>query len=746
MDDLFQLFKEEFDSLKKKRGVLEMSDLELLTDQAIQKEPDLADCFAKEWDYWFVDEYQDTSPLQVRILNKLMGDRPYFLVGDPQQSIYLFRGARSEVFESKEKEVQSQGGQLSFLDKNYRSLPELLHFFNDFFSGISPHFQPMQAKEDQVNPKQWVATYSIADEGETEKTQNENIAIYNHIQNLMETGGQYEDICILGRTHNHLNEIAHFLNSQGLHPHVHASTGFHERREIGDALGVLKFIINPHDNFNLIMVLRSPWFHVDDKLIVDALQEDSWPRSYWEKLSLLLKENESITKLNKLLQELPQWGVSESLKMALIESGIFDLARKQDSSGRRESNLWKLLTQLDNMERQPGFNYLNFTNKLLKGEWEEGGDAVACLEPNRINLMTIHASKGLKFKHIVLPRMDRRPNVTETSSQKPLINIDEKNQKWTIAVPLGESQQIKHSPIAQELFKQLSQREREESNRLLYVALTRAEESVFLSWVEKKGGNNKVGKGSWAEKLSSQIDRNTNFLTETSTEELVTKDSYSFKIQRGSWEKKKSYKKDLVQELRASSRPKWVAPMENQKQKTSVSQLLEDGEDKKTLQGGAPFLKVISKANEGTLIHKVMESLRYPNLVDVDYENWLKREFGDGYECMRTAIDFIQNLKIPPMQELLKMGFVEWGFQMKRNDENGESIAQGVIDLWGEVDDGKGVKTCWIIDYKSGSETYIEKAFHQLHFYEQALRKYGVKSKVKQAVIYPLSEIVEIRE
>ena len=802
MEALSQIFKEEFNLSKEKTGKFQMSDLGLLVDQMIREEPQLAAKFAEEWNYWFVDEYQDTSPLQVRALNHLIGDRPYFFVGDPQQSIYLFRGARSEVFEAKEREVCAKGGKLSLLDKNYRSRPELLYFFNDFFSGISSKFAPMQPREGALDPRQCVATFSIADLGNEElgKTYNEDVAIYNHIQELLSQGEEYEDFCILGRTHNQLNEIARFLDAQGLPLHIHAPKGFHERREVLDAVGLLKFIMNPHDNFNLIMVLRSPWFHVEDGVIVNALSShtssDSTLLSYWGRLSLLLEGDESIESLRRVLEKVSEIGVSETFKRALVECGIFDLARTQDPSGRRESNLWKLLAHLDDEERQPGFNYLRFINRLLGGEREDGGDAVPCLEPRRINLMTVHASKGLKFKHIILPRMDRRGKLTKSSSMKDLIYMDETRQRWTLAVPIGEEQKKTHSPVAQRIFEQLAQREKEEGDRLLYVALTRAEESVFLSWAEKveeveetnRGGRSgratSVEGGSWAEKIGLSLE-----------EGCVTKDFYSFKVQRGCWEKysqatnsnKNSEERTPIEKYEVSA-----SPVQREKlNKVSVSQLLEDpleglekkSKEEKSKEEEKPkeekldliscppsvaleprvsdsFLKEMNKSSEGVLIHRVMESLRYRESIDIDdYGPWLRNEFGERYKDIEEAIKFIQELREPPMRELLKTGFVEWGFQMKRDVEKGEGgifpvkndnggglIVEGVIDLWGEVESSHGEKVCWLVDYKSGSKKYIEKAFRQLSFYGEALRAYGVRSQLKKAVVYPLSGAVEIRD
>ena len=716
LERLFKIFKNNYASLKKESGVFEISDLELLTHQTISQEPQLAERFSQEWDYWLIDEYQDTSPLQIEILKSLIGDKPSFIVGDPQQSIYLFRGARSEIFDIQQKKTLNQGGKLTFLDTNYRSCPELLYFFNDFFSHLSPHFKPMNPQKGPVDPSQVVATYSITKPAEESPTLPEDKAICHHIQLLLERGEKYEDICVLARTNSHLNEMANFLDSHNLPTHVHTSGGFHERREVLDALSLLKFILNPHDNLNLITLLRSPWFHLEDQVIVDTLSQykeenNSLPLSYWH---ALLKESGKLQNLQALLKKVSQVGVSEAWKGALIECGIFDFTRKHDPSGRRESNLWKLLTQLDQAERQPGFNYLHFINSLLKGEWAEGGDAVACLEPHRINLMTIHASKGLTFEHVILPRMNRRPLLTESASQKPLLYLDEKVKKWTLAVPLGEEKKMHHSPVARDIFEQLSTREKKESDRLLYVALTRAKKSVFLSWSQKTPQH--IENNSWVEKIKIP-----------SGEGIFSQENYSIKVQRHSCEKL-SLPQALPSLTPPPIRKPWAVGSPRKVDRISVSQVLEN--KTKPLS-----LKTLQGLSQGILMHRVMESLRYKGNM---YESWIKRE---STPQLQKAVEFVQNLTLPPMAKLLETGWAEWGFQMHSGEGH---LLEGRIDLWGTVTTTNGKKETWVIDYKSGAR-HIEKAFKQLNFYAQALKKYNVEGEIKLAVVYPFRQRVEVR-
>ena len=116
---------------------MSLSDLEFTAVKILRTKKHIVTTFSKDWDYWLIDEYQDTTPLQAEILNRLRGASKEFCSwGIPKQSIYLFRGARSEVFDKKQSQINATHS----MDKNYRSHPSLLYFFNDFFKNMEGDF------------------------------------------------------------------------------------------------------------------------------------------------------------------------------------------------------------------------------------------------------------------------------------------------------------------------------------------------------------------------------------------------------------------------------------------------------------------------------------------------------------------------------------------------------------------------------------------------------------------------------
>ena len=654
-DQVARLFSEKFRKAKLEQGILEISDLESMAMECARAAPASLEAFGSEWDHWLVDEYQDTSPFQVQLIRLLSGPSPSFTVGDPQQSIYLFRGARSEVFGYRETEILKGGGTQKLLSVNRRSRPELLHFLNDFFSRQTPPFQSMEAflkPGETENPKRIVATVFIGQELEQpgEEMSEELQAIVAHVQSLLANGARLEDICVLARTNKTLIEVASWLSRYRLPTHIHAASGFYDRREIRDALTLLKFLVNPHDNFNLIEMLRSPWFRLPDEALSQVTL--TRPQSVWAALTEKRVDGEDFAVVNLLVnlsKAAMETGLSGAFHQGLIESGFIDLSHHHDVSGRRESNIWKLLSRLREEECKAGFNPLAFIAgsmadaggyKIDEGSSE--GDAVAAIEPERINLMTVHASKGLEFKHVILPRMHQKPRLTASEE----FTFDEDVGRWAMRIPYGENNDMVASLPERAWLKRYRESELAEHARVLYVALTRAAESVFLSWTGSPQ------KHSWAEMtkldLADGVHETSNFSYIVAREvPVITEAGAALK-------------------LAVQPRRRWREKVESESASVSVSDLLER-------QPGVHFSATSEKdismllrvASQGTAVHRLMELLKYPSRDRLGrlISKWFPRQ----EEKVLKAVEFVQKSTAPPLLEIIHNGEVEWGFAIVEN-------------------------------------------------------------------------------
>lgn len=714
-EKLGKSFCQDFMQTKLEKGLLSMSDLEILAYKMIKEAPDAAAKFSREWDYWMVDEYQDTSPAQVELLRHLIGDKTFFVVGDPQQSIYLFRGARAQVFDEKVAEVAAQGGDVEIKLVNYRSNPDVLEFFNHYFTKLSSAFKamtPAPEKAHLISPDPVVQVIRT-ETGEGDCTSAETLSTVARIQELINQGVSPEQICVLGRTHKTLEEISKVAQDYGVPLQLHSGSGFYERREVLDALAILKFMLNPHDNKNFVALLRSPWLCVGDSEIATYCHNAR--HSFWneaQKTISSLVENHPLKILRSMLELCETKGFSWTLRYALIQLGLFDYSARVDSSGRREANLWKIVALLSEEERRPGFNFLDFLDSSLESlSVDEGGedaDATPVIEPKRVNFMTVHASKGLQFDHVIVPGMGQDPR----ASVSPVFSVHEKTGLWTLKVRNEQTQGMTASVLADQINEELRAREKEEFLRVLYVALTRAKLGVTLLWDQK------VGKKSWAalcplnleeglheEKNFSYLVRCENLLPQEMSEEILAE-------------------KDL--------RRSWDSKIHQESQKSlSVTELVSSS----AVQAQGSGLKVsllgsgLARAQQGTQAHKLFEALKF-----TPYDELVK--FCE--DEMKKPLEFIATLQQPPLLEIISQGYVEWGFALQHEN----ILLQGQIDLWGVVD-----KTLWLVDYKTGSQRYSASAIEQLQFYAWALAqmKYlGQIESVQLVVVYPVDEVVKI--
>lgn len=702
----------------------EIRDIELMTSQLVAKDDALAEHFSGDWDYVLIDEYQDTSPLQVRILDALLRRVASYYVGDPQQSIYLFRGARSEVFNQKQDEIVAAGGDLSVLQKNYRSRPELLEFINDQTRVLGPQFSQMIPKEETFENSEPVAVVAPVPEDANEPY----LPIVRFIAEQV-AAKRFDDFAVLTRKNHEALEISRYLESKGIPTQVHSASGFFQTREVLDALSLLRFLVFPYDSENLALLARTPWFKISDEVLADWIQSEQ-SRLDWDLFLRRGGEDPSVQKLKKLLERSQEAGVFTTWIEGLSGSGFLDFSLYYDPTGRRESNIWKLIELVRENQRKSGFSFAHFLEQTRLGVEsfdEEEGEAIAVIEPNRVNIMTVHKSKGLKFNQVILPNMHKGPKtVLQYRSHKSLVVFDEEQKKWGLQLPFGEDNKKEDLLPCMQSLEKFSLRELEENSRLYYVALTRAVEKVLLTWVGEPQPQ------SWALWIPDE-------------RKLVdTKKNEKYKLEY--WEA--PYQSPLVTLDRVRKldvRKPYLDSSESEpirsRSRLSVSTLLENYATENVAADRAVTAGPDSRNLEsrllipefGVRLHAALERLKYSWTSPVDF---LAAQSSNPAGFLK-AVQFVKELSSPNIQSILESGEVEWGFQMK----TAQGVIEGQIDLWGEWQD-----RIWVIDYKSGHPKYIEKAFAQLEVYAYALSRYRPEKPISMAVIYPLLARVETKD
>ncbi len=709
LEGFFYNMLQRLEAHKLKTGSLNLKDLEYLSLKLLKRNPALGDRFSKDYDYWMIDEFQDTSPVQVQLLSRLKGDQPSFIVGDPQQSIYLFRGARSEVFELQEKTAKSLGVDAEYLRVNYRSEPELLLFFNYFFSKFSRQFQPMTPNfRIPADPLKVVATLYLVKEVEENSPEAtvdaEALAALTHIQKLSESGVPFSQICVLARKNATLLSLAQTLKQRGVPYHLSSSGRFFERREVKDLLQILKFLINPHDDLTLLSILRSPWFLTPDDWIVATKRASTG--SFWKAVLELAELPEGPRALHDLALLAQTRSLCECLEQVL-RARILDYGYAMDKSGQWEANLWKAMGEIKKWEQQRDFDILDFMSRMAEtfdSESNEEGEAPPVYATERIELMTIHGSKGLQFEHVIILDQGVGP---KGFSGAPVL-VDEATGQWTLTAPFVPGEETFKTPLFEKIKQEYKLREKAESDRVLYVAMTRAIKTVALVLPET------FDKGSWAEAFPLVRD-----------ESVVNENGFTYEII--AWDRPSKTSEPFV------SPALWggvVDPslgfISEKMSVTSVTDLV--SKEKKPAFKTSSYSK-LKKIVLGNRVHELLQKLRYASSLDnVEFST------EDIQEGLREALAYLLNLDQAPLRYLLRNGFAEWGFTVQREDQ----ILRGQIDLWGFDEAGD----LWIVDYKTGNPKNHEAAIAQLKLYQQALKICGHTgaNRTWLVAVYPFHE------
>lgn len=693
---------------KMQSGEITINDLELFSVELVRRHPEAVVDFSNKFDYYMIDEYQDTSPLQVEILDTIIGNKPHFIVGDPQQSIYLFRGARSEVFLIKQRLAAANEGTLSlkFLDTNYRSQPSVMNFINDYFQHMSSQFEPMK-----TNPNKQFAKAPV----NFIQAENEAVGVLQHITQLLQSGISAKDICVLSRRNQNLVKVAALAQKVHVPVQLQISSGFDQKREVLDLISILKFLVNPHDNENLILLIRSPWAYVSDTEIATAVKLD---RSLWFALVQQSQNQSSNQQLIKTVQSLANYfanyqklGVSEAFVEFIKMTNFLDYSQAYDSSGKREANYWKFFAHLKNAERSEGFSLAKYLSENFQFFQSDLGssqsEATPVVQPDRVSLMTIHASKGLEFAHVIVVGFSEQPMLT---LYQPLsVSLDE--GKISLAPYVVSESKNAVSRWGQQLRQEFNKKETDEHERLLYVALTRAQEGLALvaETKSRQVSTSWQKKSFWPEAgthehehydlISSVADAEVTKWTPQRTQVVMAKEKLVFKNAH-------DHSTSVTDSLQT--------PQAQASSKVDYDQKIND----------------ILKAKKGTDLHRLFESLQIFTKNSQMFDRLQKNLSTE----QKKSIQYLLQVTDYPLHQLIKQGHVEWGFGLN----TAKGLLQGQIDLWGIHD-----QQIYILDYKTGSSQYSEKAYQQLLFYAHCLykmNKLDFNMKLNFIVTYPLEQ------
>jgi ATP-dependent helicase/nuclease subunit A len=455
---------------------------------------------AARFKYIMVDEFQDTNQLQWDIISHLDNGKNIFIVGDPKQSIYGFRAADVRVFDQVKQEfLRNNSNSDHLLYESFRFKKAVSNFVNDVFTGVlkPSSSNPWEVSYDAIETSRADSEGGQVELALLEKDDSVDIQadfIATRILEILEKSKyKASDIGIILRTRTHLNTLEKQMRDYSIPFRTVGGIGFYQGQEIYDVYHLLKFLIDPQDDFALVAILRSPFVNISDKTLFQLSLKD-YNLSYWDAIKdkfsyeeISADDQEKLlrfvdnaffwlnrrdrTNLYELLSEI----FSDNLYRSIVATDI--------RGDQILANIDKILNYSLEYEKKQSGSIIDFTESLkyLINRHQKEGEAILDLtEDNSVKILTIHQAKGLEFPVVFLPYLEQ---TIATNDRQPVF-FDETT--GVIAKPRNfhfeSMNSISDTCFLYEWIKYKSrQKDLAELKRLFYVGCTRARDGLVLS-------------------------------------------------------------------------------------------------------------------------------------------------------------------------------------------------------------------------------------------------------------------------
>lgn len=425
-------------------NAMDFDDLIFYTLRIFDRFPKIMDNYQRRFKYILVDEFQDTTPSQYRLI-KMLGapESNLLMVGDDDQSIYRFRGVETRVFEKFKRDFPQR--HLVKLEENYRSTQTILEAANHVIARNSS----------REGKKLWTKLGEgdkiLLQESENEQDEAKGIASY--IQKAAKKGG-YGEFVLLYRANAQSRPLEEALKSSGIPYLIVGGTRFYERKEVKDILAYLCLVENPGDAVAFKRIINFPSRGIGNKTV--ALVEEEARQSgvsLFDALHAIIQRDPLSSLAKKIIpfagifSEIPpNSSISDIAKTIVERAGIFQhyLSDPSPESQARLENIKEFFSatkEFDQSGSEGGMSGFLEQVRLVS-------DADAIAEAGAVTLMTVHCAKGLEFPVVVVTGMEEGI--------------------FPIVQSFGDPEQY------------------EEERRLFYVAITRAQKQLVLTCCRRR--------------------------------------------------------------------------------------------------------------------------------------------------------------------------------------------------------------------------------------------------------------------
>ncbi len=439
--EAWPIYKKKMDDL----GALDFDDLILKTAELFATSEEVREAYKSRFKHILVDEYQDTNPIQYKLLKYLTEEKSnIFVVGDDWQSIYSWRGADYRIILNFEQDFP--GAQVIKLEQNYRSTQNILDAAHKIITKNSSR----SAKElftDEGPGKEIELMQASSENHEAEM-------IITKIRDLMsEEGRRWKDFVVLYRTNAQSRSFEEAFMRTGTPYQIVGGIRFYERKEVKDLISYLRFIYNPNDSVSFDRIINVPTRGIGAKSLL-AIQNSATEKGSLSaalanldncpglSAKALTSARQFYSKIEKIRSEILKHSVADTIQVVISQFGLDEFYNDNTPQG---------IERLENLREFASVATAQGATDL--GTFLEDVALVSDLDSltstgDTVTLMTIHGSKGLEFPVVFIAGL--------------------------------EEGVFPHSRSA------YSQEELEEERRLAYVAMTRAREALYLVYATRR--------------------------------------------------------------------------------------------------------------------------------------------------------------------------------------------------------------------------------------------------------------------
>lgn len=745
----------QYEQYKKDHRIIDFNDMEKYMLRLLSS-PATKDEIAKEiggrYKVLMVDEFQDSSPIQVDIFNRLseMVEQSYWC-GDSKQAIYGFRGTDTQLTEAVVGMLPEQD--VETLDTSYRSEPAIVELCNDMFVKIFSGTLDKNKVALKANKKKETDGANII-HWHSQSTKKEDFLadIANYIADFARKENvMYKDIAVLARTNKDLDTLSNYLEEQGI-PVNHGTGSLLEQKETELISSILALVV---DERNMLARAKVAYLTskgstlaqlMDNRLVYAVLlekqkTEDEDAKDNW------LADNPLVSKILGRRKDWEDLSVSALIETVMVELNLRAVVKGWGDWESREANILQIISIAQKYEQYClvmalGATIMGFLDYLNKSTDAAVGNA------DGVVLSTYHGAKGLEWKNVILMSLENNVandnsvishsifgvhhvRMAEPTKDNLFPEIKISLMPWIYGsgnLPADITSEV----IESELFEKVRREELSEEARLLYVGMTRARNRLILASYNVRGNNmawiDNLGYNSSVFSDGTKAYETTPELSESTSEEVAeTRQEMDFAV---------ATKSDMPS--------KYISP--SCSGLDTVAKVKSHGQISQRIPiSGKPQMDRL-----GTCIHNIYAAITDSESLNNEIARQMIADF--GYSKVLPNVEAIINARISLTNYLMEHfgnsihEYHELAFQHKVGDR----IVRGSMDLVWETSEG-----CVLIDFKTypGRIADVVDADHlhfagrykpQFDFYRQALDASGRKV-LATYVFYPVNGyIVEL--